>query len=139
MGSQDQQPWVIRVMHPQGPTMTEIWTYFFVDRGAPQEVKEIMRDYYSRYTGPSGMTQQDDMENWHWATEGSMGTISRRLPYNYQLFIDTQTLHGPSTFGLPGLFAPVLSDENHRRYYQRWAEFMAAKDWNELRVRESAK
>ena len=42
---------------------------------APPEVKATVKDYYSRYTGPAGMTQQDDMENWHWATAGSKGTI----------------------------------------------------------------
>ena len=25
-----------------------------------------------------------------------------------------------------------MSDENHRVYYNRWAEFMAARDWDEL-------
>jgi phenylpropionate dioxygenase-like ring-hydroxylating dioxygenase large terminal subunit len=132
MGTQYYQPWVIRIMHPQGPTMTEIWTYFFVDRQAPQEVKEIVKDYYSRYTGPAGMTQQDDMENWHWSTAGSKGTISRRLPYNYTLFLDEQPQPGPETFGLPGNFSNIMSDENHRVYYQRWAEFMAARSWDEL-------
>jgi len=132
MGSQDNQPWVIRIMHPQAATMTEIWTYFFVDKAAPREVKEAMRDYYARYTGPSGMTQQDDMENWHWATAGSKGTISRRLPYNYTMFLDTPPLNGPSTFGLPGNFTPIMSDENHRQYYHRWAEFMGAKSWDDL-------
>ncbi|MPZ13602.1 MAG: Rieske 2Fe-2S domain-containing protein [Chloroflexi bacterium] len=138
-GSQGGQPWVIRIMHPQGPTTTEIWSYFLIDRDAPREVKEIIRDYYGRYAGPGGMTQQDDMENWHWSTAASKGTISRRLPYNYQLFVDEQPLHGPSNFGLPGLFCSITSDENHRRYYQRWAEFMAAKSWDELRVHEHVK
>jgi hypothetical protein len=132
MGTQYGQPWVIRIMHPQAPTMTEIWTYFFVDRSAPQEIKEIVKDYYSRYTGPAGMTQQDDMENWHWSTAGSKGTISRRLPYNYSLFADEQPLHGPSHFDLPGNFCNIMSDENHRQYYQRWAEFMDARSWGDL-------
>ncbi|HZT08709.1 MAG TPA: Rieske 2Fe-2S domain-containing protein [Chloroflexota bacterium] len=134
MGTQYGQPWIIRIMHPQGPTMTEIWTYFFVDRNAPQEVKETIKDYYSRYTGPAGMTQQDDMENWHWSTEASKGTISKRLPYNYTLFLDEQPLHGPSTFDLPGNFTNILSDENHRVYYQRWAEMMSARSWDDLRL-----
>ena len=132
MGTQYFQPWVIRIMHPQGPTECEIWTYFFVDKNAPPEVKATVKDYYSRYTGPAGMTQQDDMENWHWSTAGSKGTISRRLPYNYTLFLDEQPLHGPSTFDLPGNFTNIMSDENHRVYYHRWAEFMAARDWDEL-------
>jgi hypothetical protein len=78
------------------------------------------------------MTQQDDMENWHWSTAGSKGTISRRLPYNYTLFLDEEPEPGPQTFGLPGNFSNIMSDENHRVYYQRWAEFMAARSWDDL-------
>ena len=139
MGSQGGQPWCVRIMHPQGPTMTEIWTYFFVDKAAPQEIKEIVRDYYGRYSGPAGMTQQDDMENWHWSTAASKGTISRRLPYNYQLFADQKALWGPTEFGLPGNFCSIMSDENHRRYYQRWSEYMAAPSWDQLRIAEHVK
>ncbi|MEA2642051.1 MAG: hypothetical protein QOF51_3445 [Chloroflexota bacterium] len=132
MGTQYYQPWVVRIMHPQGPLMTEIWTYFFMDKEAPAEVKEHIRDYYGRYTGPAGMTQQDDMENWHWATEGALGTVSHRYPYNYTLFLDETPQDGPSTYGLPGNFCNIMSDENHRRYYQRWQEMMLAKDWGEM-------
>jgi hypothetical protein len=39
---------------------------------------------------------------------------------------------------MPGLFAQNYSDENHRRYYQRWSEVMAAKDWGEMAPTGSA-
>jgi phenylpropionate dioxygenase-like ring-hydroxylating dioxygenase large terminal subunit len=132
MGSQGGQPWDIRTMNPVGPEMTEIWTWFFVDKQAPQEVKEVIRDYYNRYSGPAGMTQQDDMENWHWSTAASKGTIVGRYPYNYQLFAGEELIHGPTEFGLPGYFASIMSDENHRRYYKRWAEMMAADSWDDM-------
>ncbi|MPZ15447.1 MAG: Rieske 2Fe-2S domain-containing protein [Chloroflexi bacterium] len=130
---------VIRIMHPQGPLSTEIWTYFFVDRDAPQEVKDALSFYYERWYGPGGMTQQDDMENWYNLTIASKGPMARTLDLNYQMRLSEPPIHGPSRFGLPGLFTPLYSDENHRRFYQRWAEFMEAKDWDELSVRESAK
>ena len=130
---------VIRIMHPQGPLATEIWTYFFVDKDAPREVKDALAFYYEHWYGPGGMTQQDDMENWYNLTVASKGPMARTLDLNYQMDIATPPLHGPSTFGLPGLFAVNYSDENHRRFYQRWAEYMEAKDWGELRVREPAK
>lgn len=34
--------------------------------------------------GPGGLTEQDDMENWNYASAASKGTIARRYPYNYQ-------------------------------------------------------
>jgi len=42
-------------------------------------------------------------------------------------------------FGLPGLFTSISSDENHRMFYRRWAEYMEAESWDELRVREPVK
>ena len=130
---------VIRIMHPQGPLATEIWTYFFVDKDAPREVKDAYAAYYENWYGPGGMTQQDDMENWYNLTISSKGPVARSLPLNYQMTMGTPPVHGPSEFGLPGLFTPIYSDENHRRFYRRWQEFMDARDWDELRVREPAK
>jgi phenylpropionate dioxygenase-like ring-hydroxylating dioxygenase large terminal subunit len=130
---------VIRIMHPQGPMATEIWTYFFVDKDAPSEVKDALASYYGHWYGPGGMTQQDDMENWFNLTIASKGPMARKLPLNYQMRLGDEPIHGPSTFGLPGLFTPIYSDENHRQFYKRWAETMEARDWDELRVREPVK
>ena len=74
----------------------EIWRFYLVDADAPAEVKDFLRHYYMRYSGPAGMTEQDDMENWNYATAASAGTIARRYPYNYQ-----QSMHAtrPGVFG----------------------------------------
>ena len=78
------QPRGLCVWHPHGPTETEAWRFFLVDADAPREVKDFLRGYYMRYSGPAGMTEQDDMENWNYATAGSRGVIARRYPFNYQ-------------------------------------------------------
>lgn len=130
---------VIRIMHPQGPLATEIWSYFFVDKDAPIEIKDALASYYQHWYGPGGMTQQDDMENWYNLTISSKGPMARKLDLNYQMRLGDPPIHGPSTFGLPGLFTPIYSDENHRMFYKRWAEYMEARDWGELRVREPVK
>ena len=54
-------------------------------RDAPAEVKDFLRHYYIRYSGPAGLTEQDDMENWNYAHAASRGTIARRYPYNYEM------------------------------------------------------
>ena len=61
-----------------------MWRWYFVDKAAPQEVKDFLRDYYIRYSGPAGMTEQDDMENWNYAHAASRGMIARRYPYSYE-------------------------------------------------------
>jgi hypothetical protein len=47
--------------------------------------KQFLRDYYIRYSGPAGLTEQDDMENWNYAHAASRGTIARRFPYCYEM------------------------------------------------------
>ena len=78
------QPRGICVWHPHSPTETEGWRFFLVDADAPAEVKDVLRRYYMRYSGPAGMTEQDDMENWLYATAASArhhrAALSVQLP-----------------------------------------------------------
>lgn len=126
------QPRNICVWHPHGPELTEAWRFFMVDADAPQEVKDFLRIYYMRYSGPAGMTEQDDMENWNSATAASRGTIARRHPYNYQQSMGKSTLTGPT----PGLTSLQMSEENARGYYRRWSDYMAGENWEVLLGRQ---
>lgn len=122
------QPRNLCVWHPQGPAVTEAWRFFMVDADAPQEVKDFLRKYYMRYSGPAGMTEQDDMENWNSATAGSCGVIAKRFPYNYQ-----QSLGKSSRAGIvPGNVSLQISEENPRQYYRRWRDYMKGSDWETL-------
>ena len=78
------QPRTIAVWHPRGTHQTEVSRWYLVDKAAPSEVKDFLRDYYIRYSGPAGMTEQDDMENWNYAHAASRGMIARRYPYSYE-------------------------------------------------------
>src|SRR5262249_49936200 len=77
------QPRTMAVGHPRGPLQTEGSRWYFAARDAPSEVKEFLRDSCIRSSGPAGMTEQDDMENWNYAHAASRGVIARRYPYNY--------------------------------------------------------
>ena len=48
------QPRTLAVWHPRGPHRTEAWRWYLVDADAPAEVKEFLRQYYIRYSGPVG-------------------------------------------------------------------------------------
>ena len=139
------QPRTIAVWHPRGAHQTEVWRWFLVDREAPQEVKEFLRDYYIRYSGPAGMTEQDDMENWNYAHQASRGTIARRYPYSYEMGLGTAEENFEwDGLRLPGRVIDITkaqsSEEPMRNLYRRWAQFMEADSWDELatwRHRES--
>jgi hypothetical protein len=118
----------IVVWHPHGPQMTEAWRFYLVDRDAPQEVKDAVRLYHMRYGGPVGMTEQDDMENWNYASAASKGTIARRYPYNYQAGLGDDTLDVP----VAGRVTQISTEHGQRSRFARWLEFMEAGSWNEI-------
>jgi len=131
------QPRTIAVWHPAGAHQTEVWRWYLVDKNAPQEVKNFLRDYYLRYSGPGGMTEQDDMENWNYAHAASRGTIARRHPYSYEQGLGSEIENYEwEGLRLPGtvvdLTKAVSSEHNLRNLYRRWGEFMAAPDWDAL-------
>ena len=125
-----QQPRTILVSHPRGANLTEMWRVYFVDKAAPAEARDFLRRYYMRYSGPGGMTEQDDMENWSYASQASEGLIARRYPYHYKSGLNSGRKHPV----VPGLVTdePVTSEQNPRMLYRRWAEYMDAKSWDEL-------
>ncbi len=122
------QPRGLCAWHPHGPMQTEGWRFFLVDKDAPAIVKDAMRRYYMRYSGPAGMTEQDDMENWLYATEASQGAIARRYPYNYQ-----QSLGASRTDGaVPGNVSTQMTEEMARNYYRVWSGYLSGADWSQL-------
>ena len=132
------QPRTMAVWHPRSPHQTECWRWFFVDRDAPSEVKNFLRDYYIRYSGPAGMTEQDDMENWNYAHAASRGTIARRYPYNYEQGMRSPRSRTTSARACAcparsiDLTEAQSSEQPMRNFYRRWAEFMEADELGEL-------
>jgi phenylpropionate dioxygenase-like ring-hydroxylating dioxygenase large terminal subunit len=122
------QPRGICVWHPHSATETEAWRFFLVDADAPASVKDVLRHYYMRYSGPAGMTEQDDMENWLYATRASQGTIAKRYPLNYQM---SMKLPNATHLG-PGEVATQMTDQTARNFYRVWQRYMNGDPWESL-------
>jgi hypothetical protein len=122
------QPRSICVWHPHSPTETEGWRFFLVDADAPAEVKDVLRRYYMRYSGPAGMTEQDDMENWLYATAASKGTIARRYPFNYQMSMGAYRTDDP----IPGQVSLQITDQTPRNFYRVYRAYLEGADWDTL-------
>lgn len=137
MSFHGQQPRTILVSHPRGTNKTEMWRVYIVDKDAPLEVKRYLRSYYMRYSGPGGMTEQDDMENWNYASAASAGTIARRKPYHYKAGLGA----GGPMDEIPGHITekPFTSEQNPRALYKRWAEFMDAGSWSDLALNSASR
>jgi phenylpropionate dioxygenase-like ring-hydroxylating dioxygenase large terminal subunit len=112
---------------PRAPDRTEVWKWIFVPKNAPQAVKDAMRSYLLRYTGPAGMVEQDDFENWHSAQIGAESSLARRLPLNYQLRLgDNAKWAWPEPWiGAGALVDEGVSEHAQRVFYDRWVEMMS--------------
>ncbi len=130
MSYHSQFPRSILVTHPAGPMEMEMWRWVLVDADAPKEVVDLARHHALRYSGPAGMTEQDDMENWNYAAAASKGTIAKRYPYSYKMGLG----HAMKVDDLEGAIISdhTTTEENDRNFYKRWAELMDAPSWDDL-------
>ncbi|MBL4721759.1 MAG: Rieske 2Fe-2S domain-containing protein [Alphaproteobacteria bacterium] len=123
------QPRSLLFAHPVSATEVELWRMYLVDADAPQSVKNMLRQYYLRYSGPGGMTEADDIENWTSVTTASEGAIARRYGFNYQLGLGKEQ----PVEGLRGAVqSGHYSEGNARIYYRRWAQFMKGDSWADM-------
>ncbi len=113
----------LRVWHPRGPDKTEVWSWVYADKAAPPHVKEALRLSGIRGFSPSGTFEQDDMDNWQECTRTCRGVVSRRMALNTQMGLG----HEHYDADLAAWTSDYrISESNHRQFYRRWAELMAA-------------
>jgi phenylpropionate dioxygenase-like ring-hydroxylating dioxygenase large terminal subunit len=122
------ESFTLRAWHPRGPEKTEVWSWCFIDKAAPEDVKREMHLFHQRRFGPAGSFEQDDGENWNMTTGSSRGRVSRRYEFNYQLALGRERRHEE----LPGLLADGPSEHSARGLYRRWLELMTADSWAEV-------
>ena len=115
-----------RIWQPKRPGKTEIQASVFVDKAAPPEVKEAFRITAIRTFGPSGVFEQDDMDNWQGCSMAGRGVVSRRHDLNISMGLG----HSRYDEALGGVASDYrLSENNHRAFYRRWSQRMDSNDW----------
>ncbi len=126
----------VGVWHPNGPDSTEVWRWYFMQKDAPQEAKDLLRHFYMRYGGPAGLTEKDDMENWNYAHRASKGTMARRYPYAYAMGLGYEQRHSSLTWlRRDGLVTEkVMTEQNQRGMYKMWADYMDAERWEDVKT-----
>lgn len=122
---------MLHVWHPLAPDKTELWLYVIVDRDAPAEVKRLLRQSAQRHFSPSGMFEQDDMDNWELSTKAAGGTISRNYPLHYAMGRGHEEWV-PADATAPRRIESINDESNQRAFYRGWAELMSGKSWEQL-------
>ncbi len=111
-----------RVWNPIGPGRIEIFSWFLVEKDAPEEFKKLSSWSYLRSFGISGTFEQDDAEIWSLITKGAGTYMGRKHRLNYQM--GTHQEPDPDWPG-PGVAYPInFTDVNLRSFYSRWLEMM---------------
>lgn len=115
--------YTLRLWQPRGPFHTEVWASVYSDTTAPQDVKDVIRRSSVRTFGPSGILEQDDMDNWQECTTTCKGYVSRKVPLNVQMGLghegfDEELMARASDFR--------YSEINQRNFFRRWSELMTA-------------
>ena len=121
---------------PRGPGMTELWWYTVVPKTFDAEQRRAAVRTATHLFGPAGLLEQDDGENWSQSTRASRGIVSRGLGHTLQM-----GLGHDEAVAEPGGGSAIdtcISEHGQRWLYQSWAEWLAARDWAELKANHSA-
>lgn len=115
----------IRVWHPRGPTLTEGWSWCFVDKKASAEHRNMVRVHDLQRHGTSGTWEQDDVDNWNQSTGASLGYAARQIRQNLSMGINDE-IDDPTSIhpDLRGRLGGFQSEINQRAFYGRWAQLM---------------
>jgi hypothetical protein len=117
----------IRLWQPISATRTEVFSWFAVDRLAPQWYKDASYKAYLMCFGSSGMFEQDDVENWTSITSVAQGQLAQRLLLNSRMGLaqDGSTLREPiAGWPAPGRAFTGFGEYNQREVLRQWGELL---------------
>ena len=120
---------------PRGPSATELWWFTIVPKDAPPPLRQRMIQMAGHIFGPAGLLEQDDGDNWSQSTRSARGVASRKLGQ----FIGMGLGHGEVADAGNGARAVEgqISEHGQRWLYRAWTEWMAARDWADLKANHS--
>lgn len=124
-----------RTWHPRGPGQIELHTWTFVNKSAPQHIKDMWRKGTMMTFSPSGVFEMDDGENWEYSTRTNAGFVTRQQ----DLYLGLGRESRITDTELPGnVFRGQINEANQRAFYQRWLDLMQARGWSEVPQRDMA-
>jgi len=115
-----------RMWVPTGPHSTKIYSWFFIENNASAEYLKDSYECYVRTFGPSGIYEQDDMENWEECTRVNVGKIAQQYDLHHGMNMHLEP--NPDWKG-PGIAYPTSYGEMTQvAYYANWLRWMTEDD-----------
>src|SRR5205823_3283904 len=113
----------LRLWHPVAPNRMEVWSWFLVERSAPDWFQQAAYETYVTKIGAGGTFEQDDTEIWTRITRARGGVRGRALELNYQMGIGAEAR---SDCPGPGrAYSLSYSEANQRGFLARWHALLA--------------
>ncbi|MBN9087101.1 MAG: Rieske 2Fe-2S domain-containing protein [Reyranella sp.] len=120
---------------PRGPSSTELWWYTVVPKNASPEFRRQAIRFCNHAFGPAGLFEQDDGENWSQSTRAARGVSSGAIGHHLGMGVGRDRVTVSAT---GERFIETCINEHAQRWlYRSWTEWMAARDWAELRANHS--
>jgi PAH dioxygenase large subunit len=111
-----------RIWEPTGPTSTRIWSYLLVDKESSEDFRKATNEAYVRTFGPSGIFEQDDMENWEDCTRVNRGKIAQRYGLHHGMGLH---LEPSPDFPGPGKAYPgSYGERTQLAFYGHWQRWL---------------
>ncbi|SDL97935.1 Rieske 2Fe-2S domain-containing protein [Bacillus sp. OK048] len=114
-----------RVWRPLGPEKVEVWSWFMIDKAAPQEYKEEAYNAYIGSFGVSGTFETDDTEIWNRVIQASKGIMTQDKELNYNNVLNylmgMGRIEQDKNFPGPGIAYPMtFNDTLFRSLHDAW-------------------
>jgi len=106
----------LRISHPRGPAQVDYWSWWVVEKNAPDHIKRKLRDNYTFFFGPGGILEQEDAEAWSEQYKGSNIDFMDDTPYYYGLGAGEEKPHPE----IPGLTGSCFNELYAREFYKKW-------------------
>jgi phenylpropionate dioxygenase-like ring-hydroxylating dioxygenase large terminal subunit len=117
---------------PRGPSQTELWWFTVVPKNATPELRQRAARSAIHLFGPGGLLEQDDGENWSQSTRSSRGFVSRSLGHTLRMGLGCDEVLEDAA-GQQRIDTQI-NEHGQRWHYQAWTDWMAARDWAELKA-----
>lgn len=115
---------MLRIWQPMGPDKLQAWSWFMVEKSAPEWWKQLGRKMYVQTFSSGGMFDQDDTEVWEAQTAVAVSARSRRdeVMLDYTMGLDREPL---ADFPGPGrVYDGKFSEAVARTYYRTWLDLI---------------
>jgi phenylpropionate dioxygenase-like ring-hydroxylating dioxygenase large terminal subunit len=109
-----------RLCHPKGPNEVEIWSYLYVERDAPEEVKAELVAYNNFAMGPAGLIEQDDGAIWKSISGAAAGARGGQQYSTYDMGANDEYRHEK----LGCYVTEKLSEAAQRNFFREWSRWM---------------